>query len=630
MSNRSTIALFGPAFLLTSIICAPLMKAQQPPASPTAAESHFDDARYFSGSQAEVQQRIELTSRTRAFLQTSAWTPENASHALEEGAALKRSWMLHEEYCKLRSADDAQDKDAADCQRQSESQSSAVTSFVEKQLEAPAFASLSDIDLAHLHLQPYRYLITEATENARHLLPPSEQKLLSDLADPLLSAWSDRYDALLRQVPSEVKSIQTPSGPLNPIRDRQKLSTDADRSLREAAYRARLEAYQPHRDVIAMTLLDTVRLESSLAKARNYASAPARKYQARLQLTEPQVREMLQAVEQNSDVLRQYQRVRAERISTLTGIKDVRSWDIDLSSGYVPNTLTFEQARTLMLNAVTPLGAEYRIRFAWLVDPASGALDMNGGPRRQPGGFSVGYPSVPVSLYVDHFNGNLDSIDQLIHEAGHAIHRRFISDAGVSPYYAGGPNFASEAYAIFNELLLWRELAAEATTAQERAYYQERLLDEVTFQIFTSAEEGELEQGLYDGVTAGTIRNADDIDKLNDAILDRYELFAPQEPSMRLNWMRKRLLINDPLYLVSYLYAGLVACKLYDMIEADPTGFAKRYTALLSEGFDAPANDLMKKNMGFSLDGKSLLDGALDLVRKQTSQLQQSYLSLSR
>ena len=173
-----------------------------------------------------------------------------------------------------------------------------------------------------------------------------------------------------------------------------------------------------------------------------------------------------------------------------------------------------------------------------------------------------------------------------------------MSGASMSPYYAGGPNFVSEAYAIFNELLLWHQLRKEATTPQERAYYQERLLDEVTFQVFTSAEEGELEQGLYDGVTAGTIRNADDIDKLNGGILDRYELFAPQEPSMRLNWMRKRLLINDPLYLVSYLYAGLVACKLYDMIEADPTAFAKRYTALLSEGFDAPAHRADEKEHG--------------------------------
>ena len=174
------------------------------------------------------------------------------------------------------------------------------------------------------------------------------------------------------------------------MRDRQKLSTVADRGVREAAYRARLEAYQPHRDVIAMTLLDTVRLEAALARARNYPQCARRKYQERLQLTEAQVREMLQAVAQNADVLRQYQRVRAGTDQRFNHVKDVHSWDLNLSSGYVPTSLTFEQARMLMVNAVTPLGAEYESRLTWLVDPASGALDMNGGTRRQPGGCFCG------------------------------------------------------------------------------------------------------------------------------------------------------------------------------------------------------------------------------------------------
>jgi oligoendopeptidase F len=92
--------------------------------------------------------------------------------------------------------------------------------------------------------------------------------------------------------------------------------------------------------------------------------------------------------------------------------------------------------------------------------------------------------------------------------------------------------------------------------------------------------------------------------------------------------MGKLQLFRDPLNLVNYLYAGLVACKLYEMSEADPTDFQKRYAALLREGFDAPANDLIQKNMGFSLDGDSLLDGALKLVETQTSQLQQTYMAI--
>lgn len=619
------------AAISTTLLCLSLTAgtlAQKSSSTKQDLAFHLDFTRYFPSVDEEQQERTALVGRTKTFLEGGPWKAEDGARELAEGAALKTEWMRHSVYCKLRTADDATNKAAADCQTQSEEQSSAVSAFVEKQLEASAFTSLSDADLVRLHLEPDRFLMRQASENAEHLLPPAEQKLLGDLANPALNGWSDRYDALVRQVKSSAQPIPTDNGPLNPLLDAEKLSTVPDRGIREKAFLARLEAFQPHRELLAATLIDTVRMETAIAKARHFPSAPARKYKSRLQLSEEQIKAMLQAVELDAAVLQQYQRVRAERVSQLTGIKDVGSWDMGMSSGYIPKTLDFEQAREIMVAAVTPLGNDYASEFGWLMNPANGALDISGGSQRLPGGFSVGYSGVPVSLYVDSFNGDLHSVGQIIHEGGHAIHRKLMNGAGVSPYYAGGPNFMFEGYAIFNELLLWRELERRSRTPQEKAYYQERLLDEETFQIFTSAEEGTLEQALYDRVTAGTIRNADDIDKLNAEILSHYELLAPQEPELRLNWMRKALLFDDPLYLVSYLYAGLVACKLYELDEANPTDFQKHYAALLREGFDAPANELMQKNMGFSLDGDSLLDGAMKLIQAQTAQLKETYEKL--
>ena len=143
--------------------------------------------------------------------------------------------------------------------------------------------------------------------------------------------------------------------------------------------------------------------------------------------------------------------------------------------------------------------------------------------------------------------------------------------------------------------------------------------------MFVSAEEGGFEQGLYDGVATGNIHNCDDLDKLNAAILDKYELFAPDESELRLGWMRKRLLFEDPLYLVNYLYAALVACKLYEMDLANPKDFPLRYVGLLREGFDAPGTDLLRKNMGFTLDRDQLIDGALQLMERRTARLKQLY-----
>jgi oligoendopeptidase F len=207
----------------------------------------------------------------------------------------------------------------------------------------------------------------------------------------------------------------------------------------------------------------------------------------RLQLSEDQVRSTLQAMTRNTGVLKAYQRLRAAQVAGLTGIQEVRSWDMALSSGYRPARLTYSQTRTLLLKALKPLGQEYVAQFQWLLDPAQGALEIAGGPDRRIGGFSLGGTGVPVMLYLYGFDGTLTVARAVIHEGGHAINTRLEAAAGVPPYYMRGANFLQEAYALLNEFLFWDELVREARTPEERAYYQEEFLNDLTGQVFTSA-----------------------------------------------------------------------------------------------------------------------------------------------
>ncbi len=121
----------------------------------------------------------------------------------------------------------------------------------------------------------------------------------------------------------------------------------------------------------------------------------------------------------------------------------------------------------------------------------------------------------------------------------------------------------------------------------------------MAFQVFTSAEEGALEQSIYEGAAAGQITDGAGLDALTLATLKDYDTWPrhragtgasmdDQEPDVR----------RDPLYLVNYLYAGLLATRLYEMALADPAGFAPRYRALQAGGFDAPPDALLAKFFG--------------------------------
>ncbi len=59
----------------------------------------------------------------------------------------------------------------------------------------------------------------------------------------------------------------------------------------------------------------------------------------------------------------------------------------------------------------------------------------------------------------------------VVHEGGHAIHRELMNAGGVSPFYASGPHWMFEAFAILNELLLEDRLYRTATDPRAKAYY---------------------------------------------------------------------------------------------------------------------------------------------------------------
>jgi oligoendopeptidase F len=60
---------------------------------------------------------------------------------------------------------------------------------------------------------------------------------------------------------------------------------------------------------------------------------------------------------------------------------------------------------------------------------------------------------------------------------------------------------------------------------------------------------------------------------------------------------------------------------LYALQRQDQKGFAAGYTALLQNGFDAPAGDLLEKFIGFGLDKDALLKGSLELMKNKTAEL---------
>jgi len=565
-----------------------------------AVQFHVRFPRYFNSDAAEQSSRNVLLDSVAAFKRDFGWSPANLRAHLDAYEKLLVSLQMHHTYFTLKCYVNNQDTVSKQVRNQLNDSIASVQARVDRLLIKP------DLIKAAGKETKYHYLVEQATQDSGHRLSDKEETVISKLGDEMIAHLAERYDHLMDSIQAGNKSA---------------ILKNPDSVLRRTGMLTYYAAYDRHGEVFAGTLIDITGQKTATAKLRGFNSATEMTYQNSLQLPEASVKKLLTELSKQSGVLGDYQRLLSNQVSRATGLKQVHSWDTSLPIGFTAAPMTFTQARSLILTALAPLGKEYIAAFARLLDPANGQLEIAGGPNRMTEFTSVGFPGVPESLYMKSFSGSEREVSRLAHEGGHAVHEQLMSDHVTVPSYKNGPSFLFEAYAIFNELLLIDELEKRAQTREGKAHYTKMFLDKLALEVFTSAEEGEFEQRLYDGVAAGGIHNRNDIDTLYAGIMKPYDLYFAGEPQRRSEWINKRLLYDDPIYNINYLYAALVSCKLYTLQHQDPRGFAIKYTALLQNGFDAPADDLLKKYMGFGLDKDALLKGTLELMKNKTAEL---------
>jgi len=634
-----TLGLSGLALLAsTAQVSTAQVQANAAPAyAPAAANAaapaqsySIDQTRYFANHEIE---QVELKQRLAGAAAFPAVAPADASALLAylQGAeSLLAQLQRHHSYLLLRASRDIDNRADADADDEVGNAIDRLLTTIQVALRSFGGAAFAQDAAAHPALNRYAYLLVQAEREAAHQLPNDQQAVLDELAAPALANLWNLYQQTVRSTP--FAKIGTGGGELDAKKDARVLAFNPDRSVRHAAWQARWDGYASRSDIYASILLGVVRLGDRVARLQHFPDAPSSVY-FRRNLDRKNVSEALAAIESHADLLKRYQRLRAQHVTAMAGIVDVRSWDLSLPApGFTVPRMTLEQTRAAALSALAPLGLDYVEHYRQLLDPANGRVDVGAEQgKRTNGGFSVGAPGVPSGLFVESYGpGLIGDSRVIVHEGGHAVHRQLMTESAVSPFYTRGPNWMFEAFAVLNEFLLYDHLYQTSTDPQAQAYYLEALIDNIVFQLFGSAEEGTLEQSIYDGVIAGQIKNAADLDALTLSIWNKYEIWPALEPELAHTWATKSLLVQDPLYLVNYLYAGLLATKMFDMSKHDAAAFQKRYADLLRNGFYAQPEELLRTFFGRDLPQHALVEDGMNILQQRMESLAKVYKRIEK
>jgi len=626
MKTTRTVAL--PLLSLLWLANSTRLAANVAPEVAVAQANSIDQTRFFATpdiEQNELKQRIEEAS---SFPAAPPQGPAQLLDYLKRAETLLAQLQRHDAYLNLRASRDMDDRADVDAGAQAGEAVRQLLGTVAKALRSLGDTAFAQDAMALPALKPYAYLLVLAAREESHQLPNDQQTIVDQLADPAQANLWTLYEQTLRSTP--FAKVNTTTGGLDVRKDSGVLSENPDRAIRQAAWERRWDGYASRADIYAGILLGVVRLTDRVARLQHFPDAPSMVYFSR-NLDRKDVTAALAAIEAHADQLKNYQRLRSQHVAAMAGIADVRSWDLLLPlPGFATPRMTLDQTRAAALSALAPLGLDYVEHFRALLDPANRRMDVAAETgKRTNGGFSVKAPGVPAGLFVESYGqGFLGESRVIIHEGGHAIHGQLMNEGGVSPFYTRGPNWMFEAIATLNEFLLYDHLYQKSVDPKAQAFYLEALIDDITFQLFGSAQEATLEQSIYDGVIDGHIKNAADLDALTLSIWTKYDIWPALEPQLAHTWITKQLMVQDPLYLVNYLYAGLLATKMFDMLKQDPASFQRHYAALLREGFHAPPEELLRGLFGRDLTQQQLVDDGMNILQQRISSLAAIYKKL--
>ena len=463
-------------------------------------------------------------------------------------------------------------------------------------------------------LEFYRRKLNKILNQREHTLSAEEEALLAraeELAVQPTNIFSMFDDADLTfddAVDSEGKTHKLTSGSFVP------LLMDADRVLRESAFKQLYSRFGEFRNTSAAILTSQVKNLQFFSSSRKYASS----LEAALAENEIPVEvynNLIDAVHQNFPAFYKYVDLRKR----VMGLDELHFWDV-----YTPLVddvdmkFTYEEACDLIVKALAPMGEEYvslvkkGLESRW--------VDVYETPGKRSGAYSAGGKGMnPVMLL--NFQGGLDDVYTLIHEMGHSLHTYF-SSHNQEITYSDYSIFVAEVASTCNEALLSHYLLEHETDPARHACILNHFLEGFRGTIYRQCMFAEFERDISQMNADGVALNAEVLSERYGKLCAEY--FGPGielDEEIKLEWSRiPHFYYNFYVYQYCIGFSAAIALSQRILSEGEPA--VKDYIGYLSGGCSKTPIELLR-GAGVDMATPDPVNAALKYFGELVDQLEQ-------
>ncbi len=479
-------------------------------------------------------------------------------------------------------------------------------------LEMPAeqLAALKD----EPDMQPYTVFIGEVLRNRAHTLPAEQEQLLA-MASDSLETPSNAFRTLSDV---ELPMPMVPDGEGSEVRlshgKYQPLIRSPKREVREAAFKGMMNTYGSFGGTVSALYGGSVKRHVFNARVRHYGSA----LESALEPDQVPVsvyENLLKEVDGALPTLNRYLEIRKR----LLKVDELHLYDLYVPMiGGVDFPISYEDACSLVLDALAPLGEEYLsvLRRAF----SKRWIDVYENKAKRSGAYSNGVYGVHPYVLLN-FENNLDSASTLAHELGHTMHS-YYSDRTQPFPKAGYSLFVAEVASTCNEVLLNRYLQRKYQDQPEMVkYLLNDLLESFRTTVVRQTMFAAFEKKSHEMAERGEALTKE---ALSEAYLELnrhyYGGACHVDGEIAWEWMRIPHFYRD-FYVYKYATSFSAAVTIADRILKEDEPAVRDHLRFLSLGGSVPPIEALKAD-GVDMSGPEPVHRAMQVFAETVDQLE--------
>ena len=467
-------------------------------------------------------------------------------------------------------------------------------------------------------LAPYKFQMQKLALEKPHVLSEKEEGLIAAFTEVLSSPGKVADNLQDADLKFEDAVDKDGNGHQLTQSNYILLQMSGDRVLRESSFKNFYKGYKEHINTFAATYGANVKQATVEAQVRHYESSRAMSM-AGEHIPSEVYDGLVDAVRKFMPAMYRYVKLRKK----ILGLDELHYYDLYTPlTGESSKLYTYEEAKQMVVDAVTPLGEDYvnRVKQAY----ADRWMDVYPNAGKRGGAFSSGtYDSNPYILL--NFTGTLDSVSTIAHEMGHSQHT-WLANHTQEPQNADYTLFVAEVASTVNENLLVEQLLQKTEDPKERLVLLNQYLEGFKGTVYRQTMFAEFERDAHAMAERGEALTPAVLNNLYMGLIRDY--FGPElviDEEVQYEWARIPHFYR-PFYVYKYATSYSAAVALSEAILNDGEAAVKKYLEFLAMGGSAyPLDELKHAGVDFTTSApveralakfEKILDDAEETINK--------------